>query len=56
LSKFVIALIVVLALIVSGLMSLWRSRGQSMGSPEVLERAKRRNEALAAEERREGKD
>jgi hypothetical protein len=54
--KFIIAFIIVAALIYSGLMSLWRSRGQSMGSPEVLERAKRRNEALEAEERSEGKD
>lgn len=54
--KFVIAFIIVASLIYSGLMSLWRSRGQSMGSPEVLERAKRRNEAIEAEERSEGKD
>lgn len=51
--KFVIAAVVVFALIYSGLMVLWRSRRQSMGSPEVLERARRRNQELEARERRE---
>jgi hypothetical protein len=54
--KFVIAFVIVAGLLYGGLMTLWRSRGQSMGSPEVLERARRRNEELEAEERSEGKD
>jgi len=55
-TKFVIALIVVLALLVSGLLALLRSRRDPMGSPEVLERAKQRNRELDAQDRREGKD
>lgn len=52
-SKFIIALILVAALLVSGLVSLLRNRGQPMGSPEVLERAKLRNRELDAQEKRE---
>jgi hypothetical protein len=50
-TKFVVALIVVFALLVSGLLGLLRNRRVPMGSPEVLERARRRNEALDAEDR-----
>jgi hypothetical protein len=52
-SKFVIALIVVAALLVSGLVGLLRGRHQPMGSPEVLARAKQRNRELEAQEKRE---
>jgi hypothetical protein len=52
-TKFVIALIIVLGLLYGGLMTLWRSRRQSMGSPDVLERAKQRNRELEEEERRD---
>jgi len=52
-SKFVIALILVFALIVGGLVGLLRGRRDPMGSPEVLERAKRRNRELEAQEKRE---
>jgi hypothetical protein len=55
-TKFWIALIVVFALLASGLTTLLRSRRGAMGSPEVLERARRRNLELEAQERREGKD
>lgn len=55
-TKFVIATIVVLALLIGGLMSVWRSRGQSMGSPEALERARQRNRELEEQERREDPD
>jgi hypothetical protein len=55
-TKFWIVLIVVAALLASGLFSLLRNRRQPMGSPEVLERARRRNQELDAEERREGRD
>jgi len=52
-TKFVIAMIIVTALLVSGLMSLLRNRRDPMGSPEVLERAKQRNRELEEEEKRE---
>jgi len=52
-TKFVIALIVVAALLVSGLVGLLRGRRDPMGSPEVLERAKLRNRELEAQEKRE---
>jgi hypothetical protein len=52
-SRFVIALILVAALLVGGLVSLLRSRRDPMGPPEVLERAKRRNRELEAQEKRE---
>jgi hypothetical protein len=55
-TKFVIALIVVAAVLVGGLFALLRNRREPMGSPEVLERAKKRNAELEAEDRREGKD
>jgi len=55
-TKFWIALIVVAALLVSGLVSLLRNRRDPMGSPEVLDRARRRNQELEAQDRREGKD
>jgi hypothetical protein len=55
-TKFVVALIVVLALVVSGLLALLRSRRAPMGSPEVLDRVKQRNRELDAQERREDED
>jgi len=41
---------------VSGLVSLLRNRREPMGSPEVLDRARRRNQELEAQDRREGND
>ena len=55
-TKFVVALIVVLALVVSGLLALLRNRRDPMGSPEVLDRVKQRNRELDARERRDGED
>lgn len=52
-TKFFIALILVAALLVSGLVGLLRGRRQPMGSPEALERAKARNRELEAQEQRE---
>lgn len=52
-TKFVIALIVVGALLLGGLMSLLKNWRQPMGSPEVLERAKQRNREIEERERRE---
>lgn len=52
-TKLIIALVVVATILVGGLMKLLRSRNQSMGSPEVLARAKQRNRELEEEERRE---
>lgn len=55
-TKFVIALVVVATIIVGGLMRLLRSRGQSMGSPEVLERVRQRERELEAQEKRENEE
>ncbi len=52
-TKFWILLIVVAALLVGGLVGLLRNRRDPMGTPEVLERARRRNQELEAQERRE---
>jgi len=52
-SKFIIVLILVAALLVSGLVRLLRNSRSPMGSPEVLERAKQRNRELEAQERQE---
>jgi len=52
-TRFVIALILVVALVVGVLVGVLRGRGDPMGSPEVLERAKRRNRELEAREKRE---
>lgn len=54
-SKLVIALIIVTAILVGGLMSLLRGRGP-IASPEVLERAKQRNREIEAKERATGED
>jgi hypothetical protein len=51
--KFLIALLIAFAVLVGGLIALLRGRNDPMGSPEVLERAKRRNRELEEEERRE---
>ena len=55
-TKFLVALIIVVALIVSGLLALLRSRRDPMASPEVLERVKQRNRELDAREQRDGED
>ena len=52
-SKFVIAMIIVTAILAGGLMTLLRNWRQPMGSPEALERAKRRNQELEAREQRD---
>jgi hypothetical protein len=52
-TKFVIATIVVIAVLVGGLIGLLRGRRAPMASPEVLERVKQRNRELDAQERRE---
>lgn len=54
--KFIVALIIVAGLLYGGLMALWRSRHQPMGSPEVLARARQREQELAERERREQED
>jgi hypothetical protein len=55
-SKLVIALIIVATILVGGLFALLRNRNQPMGSPEVLERAKRRNQELEEQEERERRE
>ena len=52
-TKFVIAMILVAALLIGGLVGLLRGRRDPMGSPDVLERAKLRNRELEAQEKRE---
>jgi len=51
--KFVIAMILVGAILIGGLVALLRGRRDPMGSPEVLERAKQRNRELEEQEKRE---
>ncbi len=52
-TKLIIALIVVAAILIGGLVKLLRNASQPMGSPEALERAKERNRELEEQERRE---
>jgi hypothetical protein len=52
-SMFVIALIVVVTIVVGGLVAFLRTRRDPMGSPEVLDRVKRREQEIEARERRE---
>lgn len=54
--KFVIAFVVVAAILVSGLTSLLRNWRQPMAPPDVLERAKKRNREIEEQERRENDD
>ena len=51
--KLAIASIIVLAVLVGSLFAFLRGRRDPLGSPEMLERAKRRNRELEAQERRE---
>jgi len=52
-TKFIIAAVVALAVLVSGLMALLRGKDDPMGSPEVLARAKKRERELEEQEKRE---
>jgi len=52
-TKFVIAMILVGAILIGSLTALLRNWRQPMGSPEVLERARKRNLEIEAQERRE---
>ena len=54
--KLVIALALVALILIGGLMKLLRNSSQPMGSPEALERARKRNRELEEEERRERED
>jgi hypothetical protein len=51
--KAVIALALVALILVGGLMKLLRNSSQPMGTPEQLERARKRNLELEEQERRE---
>jgi hypothetical protein len=55
-TKLVIALLLVALILVGGLMRLLRNARQPMGSPEALERARKRNLELEAQEKRERDD
>jgi len=50
---FIISMIIVGAVLAGTLFGLLRGRRDPMGSPDVLERAKRRNLELEAQEKRE---
>jgi hypothetical protein len=52
-TTLIVSLIVVGAVLVGTLFGLLRGRRDPMGSPEVLERAKRRNQELEEQEKRE---
>jgi hypothetical protein len=52
-TKFAIAMLVITAFIVSGLVGLLRGRRTPMASPEALERVKQRNRELDAQEKRD---
>ena len=52
-TKFLLALLLVAALLIGGLVALLRGRRDPMGSPEVLARAKQRNRELEAQEQRD---
>jgi len=55
-TKFLVAAIVVFALIVGGLVGLLRGRRTPLASPDVLDRVKQRNREIEARERHEGED
>jgi len=52
-TPFVISMIVVGVVLVGTLLGLLRGRRDPLGSPEVLERARKRNRELEAQEKRE---
>jgi len=52
-TKLIIAIILVAALLISGLMGLLRGKDTPMGSPDVLERVKKRERELEEQEKRE---
>lgn len=52
-TKFIIAALLVLALLVGGLMGLLRGKDAPMGSREVLDRVKKRERELEEQERLE---
>jgi hypothetical protein len=55
-TKFIVATIIVVALLVGGLLGLLRGRRAPMATPEVLERVRQRNLEFDAQERRDGGD
>jgi len=55
-TKFVLAAILVFALLVGGLLGLLRSRRDSVPPPDVVARVKQRNRELDAQDRSDGKD
>lgn len=55
-SRFIIALLIVLAFVVGGLLAFRRNRYLGQPSQEVIERAKQRERELQAQERAEGDD
>jgi hypothetical protein len=52
-TKFVIAMILVGAVLIGGLMRLLRDVNRPLAPPDVLERAKARNRQIEEQERRE---
>lgn len=51
--KLFIAILIVAALLIGGLMQLLKNRNQSMGSPEVLERVRQREREMREQEARD---
>ena len=52
-TKFIIAAVLVLALLVGGLVALLRGKDMPMASPEALERVKKRERELEEQEKRD---
>jgi Flp pilus assembly protein protease CpaA len=55
-TKFIVASIVVAALLIVALLGLLRGRRSPIASPDVLDRVKKRNRELEARERSEDED
>ena len=55
-TRFVIAFLIVAAVLIGGLMALLRNWQRPIAPPDVLERAKQRNRELEEVERREKED
>ena len=55
-AKFIIAFVIVAAILISGLTALLRNWQRPIAPPDVLERAKQRNREIEERERRESED
>jgi hypothetical protein len=55
-TRFIIAFVIVAAILISGLTALLRNWQRPLAPPEVLERAKQRNREIEEQEQREKED